>query len=191
MLENLLIFNKSINAATAFRTLCFTLGFSSLYGVAGAADTFSHNRKTLDTSKIELVGTMAATEQHMSRAILSDGGDTQFIYAVGDKVNNGTTIKAIGEAYVILQQGGRDKLLQLKPSAAATGALELKQDRSVELNVNSVNPPADPVLVRMAEQRAANIYEAQPRYVEPEPVNINRDASKKFSGFKAAKNRKR
>jgi general secretion pathway protein C len=110
--------NESVNPAVATQANVQAIAGSHLFGVAAPdaapppppdpAENLAETRLSLS-----LKGTIAATDQRDSVAIIADQTNEDKVYVVGDSIMSGTSLHAVYRDRVVLNEGGVLKELNL------------------------------------------------------------------------------
>jgi len=108
------------NSSSATSTDVTAIAASHIFGVAdaqqsGPAPLIEPDDDLADTRLINLTlnGTVASEIPNYSVAIISDGGNDQEVYTIGDSVGNNATLHAVYADRVVLNENGRLTNLKL------------------------------------------------------------------------------
>ena len=102
---------SSLSAGTS--TDVTAIAASHIFGIADAEQTgpapVVAEVENLDETRLQLVlnGTVASDIPNYSVAIISDGGNDQTVYIIGDSVGNNATLHAVYADRVVLNENGR------------------------------------------------------------------------------------
>ncbi len=101
------------NSSSGTSTDVTAIAASHLFGIADAEQTgptlVVAPDEDLDETRLQLVlnGTVASDIPNYSVAIISDGGNDQTVYTIGDSVGNNATLHAVYANRVVLNENGR------------------------------------------------------------------------------------
>ena len=107
------------NSSSGTSTDVTAIAASHIFGIADAEQTgpapVVAEVEDLDETRLQLVlnGTVASDIPNYSVAIISDGGNDQTVYIIGDSVGNNATLHAVYADRVVLNENGRLTSLNL------------------------------------------------------------------------------
>lgn len=113
---------------------------------------------------LTLKGTLAATEQDGSIAIIADQTNDEKIYGVGDTVVGGTTLHAVYADRVILNEGGALKVLKL-PREFPTGTNVTRRSAQTVSRATQSNQSSIQTVVAQNVTKLADVIRPTPYFV--------------------------
>jgi general secretion pathway protein C len=141
---------------------------SQLFGVPRADEetvAVAEQEDAPDTQlRLELRGTIAATDENRALAIIAERGGAERVYFIGDAIPGGATLHAVHLDRVLLRRAGRLEALRLPRSDESTGSRQAVAPPPSRTPVVAPRPAAS--IQDVVSQNPAALTEI----IRPQPV---------------------